>query len=136
MSHDSISPEDISEAFRRYMSETRHLGELAAPSGVAELSGACGDTIGLQIEVRDGVLSRITAQPKGCVYTLVCANAVSALATGMTIDQALLLEPEDVARELGGLPDDHMHCARLAVNTLIEAIADQLTAGRPGQPIE
>jgi len=25
---------------------------------------------------------------------------------------------------LGGLPEDHMHCARLAVNTLGEAIAD------------
>jgi nitrogen fixation NifU-like protein len=29
-----------------------------------------------------------------------------------------------VENELGGLPEDHKHCARLAVNTLGEAIAD------------
>jgi len=36
----------------------------------------------------------------------------------------LELEPHDVVTALGGLPEDHLHCARLAVNTLGEAIAD------------
>jgi nitrogen fixation NifU-like protein len=35
---------------------------------------------------------------------------------------ALRLQPENVSDELGGLPEDHLHCARLAVNTLGEAI--------------
>jgi hypothetical protein len=38
--------------------------------------------------------------------------------------QALELEPHEVAAALGGLPEDHLHCARLAINTLGEAIAD------------
>ena len=62
--------------------------------------------------------------PQGCVYTLVCASAMSELAKGRDLDQALELEPHDVADALGGLPEDHLHCARLAVNTLGEAIAD------------
>jgi NifU-like protein involved in Fe-S cluster formation len=49
---------------------------------------------------------------------------MSLLAKGRTIDDALQLQPEDVVKELEGLPDDHMHCARLAINTLGEAIAD------------
>jgi hypothetical protein len=48
------------------------------------------------------------------------------LAKGKTINDALWLEPEDVAREVGGLPENHMHCARLALNVLGEAIADYL----------
>jgi NifU-like protein involved in Fe-S cluster formation len=46
------------------------------------------------------------------------------LADGLDLDQALEIQPEDVETELGGLPEDHLHCARLAVNTLGEAIAD------------
>jgi nitrogen fixation NifU-like protein len=62
--------------------------------------------------------------PHGCVYTLVCASAMSELAKGRDLDQALELDPEEVVAALGGLPKDHMYCARLAVNTLGEAIAD------------
>jgi nitrogen fixation NifU-like protein len=55
---------------------------------------------------------------------LFCASAVSELARGRDLDHALELDPREVVAALGGLPEDHMHCARLAVNTLGEAIAD------------
>ena len=44
------------------------------------------------------------------------------LVKGRTLEKALTLTPEAVAEELGGLPEDHTHCAALAVNTLGEAI--------------
>jgi nitrogen fixation NifU-like protein len=47
------------------------------------------------------------------------------------LDHALELEPHDVAGALGGLPEDHLHCARLAVNTLGEAIADYYRKASP-----
>jgi nitrogen fixation NifU-like protein len=49
---------------------------------------------------------------------------MSYLAFGRTLEEALKITPEDVAKELDGLPDDHMHCASLVVNTLGEAIDD------------
>ena len=49
---------------------------------------------------------------------------MSELASGRSLEDALNLEPDQIAAALGGLPEDHMHCARLAVNTLGEAIAD------------
>jgi nitrogen fixation NifU-like protein len=49
---------------------------------------------------------------------------MSVLASGRSVNDALKLQPEDVVEELEGLPDDHLHCARLAVNTLGEAIAE------------
>jgi hypothetical protein len=44
--------------------------------------------------------------------------------SGKSLEEALCVSPEAVAAELGGLPEDHMHCASLAVNTLGEAIDD------------
>lgn len=49
---------------------------------------------------------------------------MSMLATGRSLEEALQLQPEDVVNELEGLPEDHWHCARLAVNTLGNAIAE------------
>ena len=64
----------------------------------------------------------IGQQPQGCAFTIACASAVSILVVGKTADDALRITPEDVEKELGGLPEDHLHCARLAVNTLGEAL--------------
>jgi nitrogen fixation NifU-like protein len=126
-------PKGLSPRFTRHLEHPCNVGELADPQGRAELTGACGDSIGVQLAVRDGVLEQVAVQPRGCAYTLACASAVSVLARGRTLDAALELGPEDVMAELGGLPADHAHCARLAVNTLGEAIAEYCRAVAPAR---
>ncbi len=64
--------------------------------------------------------------PPGCVDTRACAGAVSELTRGRKLSRALEIEPGNVEHLLGWLPEDHMYCARLAVNTRGEAIADVL----------
>jgi nitrogen fixation NifU-like protein len=49
---------------------------------------------------------------------------MSELAKGRDLDHALKLEPHDLADDPGGLPEERLHCARLADNTQGEAIAD------------
>ena len=86
--------------------------------------GSCGDTIRVDLRIADNVLAEVKCAPQGCVYTQACASAMSVLATGCTIEDALKLQPEDIVNELEGLPEDHLHCARLAINTLGNAIAE------------
>jgi nitrogen fixation NifU-like protein len=70
-------------------------------------------------------------------YTsIACASAMSELARNCKLEQALEISPQDVEAELGGLPEDHLHCARLAVNTLGEAIADCYRRRAPAPPTE
>lgn len=80
------------------------------------------------MRLADDIIAAIGHIPQGCMYTIACASAVCGLALGKTLDEALLIQPEDVERELGGLPEDHRHCARLAVNTLGEALAEAYRA--------
>ncbi len=86
--------------------------------------GSCGDSLEITLRLQGETIAEIGYCPKGCHFTVACGRAVSSLALGRTVEQALSLQPEDVEQELGGLPEDHRHCARLAVNTLGEAIAD------------
>jgi nitrogen fixation NifU-like protein len=95
---------------------------LTHADGTASGVGSCGDRITVQIRVEDDCLREIRALPAGCVYTVACASALCGLAMERPLNEALELQPESVAAALGGLPPDHLHCARLAVNTMGEAI--------------
>ncbi|MDP8275857.1 MAG: iron-sulfur cluster assembly scaffold protein, partial [Candidatus Euphemobacter frigidus] len=47
-------------------------------------------------------------------------------ARGKTIKEVLAISPAGVIDDLGGLPEDHLHCSILAVNALHNAIANYL----------
>ena len=115
---------EVGEKFLRLARFPKNIGLLDNPSGRGAAVGKCGDSIEVSLRLDMGTIADIKVLPHGCLYTLVCASAMSELAKGLDLDQALELEPHDVADALGGLPEDHLHCARLAVNTLGEAIAD------------
>ena len=118
-----------SQAYRRM----RHGGKASASAtGV----GSCGDKLQVELCIEDDVIEEVRCHPQGCSYTAACAAAVTGLAQGRTLEAALQIQPENVDCALGGLPDDHVHCARLAVNTLGEAIAEyyrrQMTSRKVG----
>jgi nitrogen fixation protein NifU and related proteins len=100
------------------------MGSITGAQGRAVGVGSCGDSIEieLRLEGRDDRRNR-SCSSRMCIHRGLRLRC-ELLAKGRSLDSALLLQPEDVERELGGLPEDHRHCARLAVNTLGEAIAD------------
>jgi nitrogen fixation NifU-like protein len=97
---------------------------LEPADGQARGIGTCGDSIEIFIAVHGQRIKDARHVPNGCAYTIACASAVTTLVSGRTLEEVLKLTAKDVADELGGLPDDHQHCAALAVNTLGEAIDD------------
>jgi nitrogen fixation NifU-like protein len=121
---DFPTPGEVGEQFLRLARFPKNIGSLDNPSGKGAAVGKCGDSIEVSLRIEREAITEIKVLPRGCVYTLVCASAMSELAKGRHVDHALNLEPLEVATALGGLPEDHLHCARLAVNTLGEAIAD------------
>jgi nitrogen fixation NifU-like protein len=121
---DAIAVIPSGRRFWRHAHVPHNLGSCEASNGSAIGVGSCGDKIRVDLHIVNNILEEVKCAPQGCVYTQACASAMSVLATGCTVEQALKLQPEDVANELEGLPEDHLHCARLAINTLGNAIAE------------
>ena len=115
-------PHLLNEHFITHANQPRHMGTLPNANGYAKGVGVCGDAIEVYLSITDRKIADITHAPLGCSYTVACGSAMSHLVYGRTLEEALRLTPEDVAKELDGLPEDHMHCAVLAINTLGEAI--------------
>ena len=49
---------------------------------------------------------------------------VSEMAIGKTIEEALAITNDAVAKELGGLPPNKLHCSNLGADALHKAIED------------
>jgi len=120
----NYDPQLLNKHFIIHANQPRHVGTLSAANGYAKGVGVCGDAIEVYLSINDQQITDIRYAPRGCIYTVACGSAMSHLAFGRTLEDALKITPENVAKELDGLPDDHMHCASLAVNTLGEAIDD------------
>ena len=126
----------LDDRFIRHVNVPSNLGVIELPSGRALGVGQCGDSVEVMLTVIDQRIAEIRCQPRGCAFTIACASAMSELARHRTLEDALEMSAQDVEAELGGLPADHLHCARLAVNTLGEAIADCYRQRAPSSPAD
>jgi len=133
---------NLNSHFARHANLPSNIGTIANPSGRALGVGQCGDSIEVALRTEGERIAEIRCLPCGCAFTIACASAMSELARNRTLEQALDISPEDIEAELGKLPEDHLHCARLAINMLGEAVAEvyrrQRTpemepAGHPGK---
>jgi len=97
---------------------------LAAPDGCGKRTGDCGDTMEFFLQIRDGRIFKATFDMAGCLNTAVCANAVSFLTEGKTIEEAWDIAAEDIIDYLETLLFGHHHCAELAVGTFYLALSN------------
>jgi nitrogen fixation protein NifU and related proteins len=122
--HNDHPPHLLDEQFYVHANQPRNMGGIPKAEGKATGVGVCGDSIEIYLSIQNQAIINIGQIPHGCVYTVACGSAVSHIVRGKSLEDALGVTPEAVAAELGGLPEDHMHCASLAVNKLGEAIDD------------
>jgi NifU-like protein involved in Fe-S cluster formation len=69
------------------------------------------------------VIDRATFQSFGCETAIAVASLATELIRGKTPDEALALNTEELAGELGPLPPMKIHCAQLVEGALRSALA-------------
>jgi nitrogen fixation NifU-like protein len=110
----------------------RNVGEMQDPDGTGEFGDpGCGDTFWVYIRVKDGRIDDISFQIHGCPAAIACGSALTEMARGKTLDEALRIRNEDVLAALGGLPDPKEHCSNLGAEALHRAVFDYLARLTP-----
>jgi nitrogen fixation protein NifU and related proteins len=105
--------------------DPHNVGYINAPDGVGQVGNpACGDVLTMFIQVERDRLVDIKYVAQGCGTLVATCSAVSDLARNMTLEEARGVSGDDIAGELGGLPPDDFHCAKLAAMVLARAIED------------
>jgi len=107
----------------------RNVGRIDEPDGIGVAGNPdCGDNLVVTIRV-DETTDRITDirfLVYGCAGAVATSSAMTELAKGRTIAEALHLCDDDVIVVLGGLPEQKRHCSLIGIHALQEAIADHL----------
>jgi nitrogen fixation NifU-like protein len=104
--------------------EQANMGSLSDADQVSELTGPCGDTMKVYLKVEGGRIQDAKIQVLGCPGAVASAMVAMDLAKGRTVEEALEIKDRDIVRILEELPEQKVHCVRLAVKALEKALRD------------
>ena len=117
----------------RALKEFRHpknIGEIKNPDGLGKVGNPmCGDMLWTYIKVGKNkkgkeIITDIKVKTFGCLAAISTSSIMTTMAKGMTLEDALKINKEKIAKELDGLPPNKMHCSVLAMDGLKRAIED------------
>mgnify|MGYP001142144315 CR=1 FL=1 len=104
--------------------EQANMGSLSDADQVSELTGPCGDTMKVYLKGEEGRIQDAKIQVLGCPGAVASAMVAMDLAKGRTVEEALEIKDRDIVRILEELPEQKVHCVRLAVKALEKALRD------------
>ncbi len=112
----------FSETARQLIASKENLGYLDDPDARGKVTGWCGDTMQIDLQLIGGLIKEARFMTDGCGATIACGSMVTKMVLTKSLTEAERISPSEIIEALGGLPKDHLHCADLAVLTLREAI--------------
>ncbi len=122
--NDSRLAQLYSQTVLRHMLVPRNWGITSHSDGQARITGPCGDTMEISLQIKDDTIIKCTFDTDGCGATVACGSIITEMATGKTLSQARRIDQKAILNYCGGLPEKNEHCALLAAQTLQQAIDD------------
>jgi len=97
----------------------RHVGEIAPPSAVVEVTNpVCGDVMKLWAVVRDGKVADVKFKVAGCVPAMACGSWLTEAILGKPLGALRSLTADQIELGLDGLPPASKHASALAAEAL------------------
>ena len=114
----------------KHFKNPHNQGSLEHPDAVAQVGNAtCGDVMKLYIKLEPSskgeVIDDIKFETLGCAAAIAVSSAYTDRVKGKTVEEALNITKDDIAKDLDGLPPAKMHCSMLAIDALKKALKDK-----------
>lgn len=116
MSDDQFYREFILDHYRN----PRHYGRIEnADISHEEHNPFCGDVVGIDLKLRDGVIEQAAFHGRGCAISQASASLMTERLTGMRLEDARTISKDDVLEELGiDISPARLKCALLSLKAL------------------
>lgn len=83
----------------------------------------CGDQMKMYLKIKNDKIVDLRWKTYGCASAIASTSALSELAKGKTLDDALKIDAKMIDDYLGNLPKHKFHCSVLGHEALASAIA-------------
>ncbi len=104
------------EGAEKYEKTADGIGQVGSP--------ACGDVMKMFIKVENNKIKECKWRTFGCASAIASTSVLSEMVIGKTLEEAKKITPQDIVKELGGLPPRKIHCSVLGDQALRAAIKD------------
>ena len=89
----------------------------------------CGDQMKMYIKVANNKIKDVRWKTYGCASAIASTSALSELAKGKSLEEALEISAKDIDDYLGTLPKHKFHCSVLGHQALADAIKKYRSLG-------
>ena len=120
--HKMLAESGYSDKAISYFIEKPYMGAIPDADQTSQMTGSCGDTMGIYLKFENGTIKDARYEVMGCAGAISAAMAAVDLIKGKSIEDARKLNDGDIFRVLQEIPVKKHHCIQLAVKTLQKAL--------------
>ena len=116
---------DYSDKVIYHYRNPRNVGKIDNADAIGEAGSlACGDSLKIYLKIKDNIVTDAKFQTFGCGSAVASSSILTEMIIGKTLDEVNKITNTDIADQLGGLPQQQMHCSVMGREALEDAGLD------------